>query len=82
MICYLSTLVIRLLQIYELGNENSYQEVFKFIRDYNYTILGNKYINMATKSDFIVNLTDKTKLPIKNAIINQKQYEKIMSYKL
>ena len=82
LICYLSTLVIRLLQIYELGDENSYQEIFKFIRDYNYTILGNKYINMATKSDFIVNLADRTKLPIKNAIINQKQYEKIMSYKL
>lgn len=82
LICYLSTLIIRLLQIYELKDEDSYQDIFKFIREYHYVLVGNKYINMATRSDFITKLAKKTKLPIMNAMINQKQYEKIMSYKL
>lgn len=82
LICYLSTLIIRLLQIYELKDQNSYQEIFKFIRDYNFAIIGNKYINMATKSEFISQLANKTKLPVTNAILTKKQYEKIMSYKL
>ena len=82
LICYLSTLIIRLLQIYELKDEDSYQDIFKFIREYHYVLVGNKYINMATRSDFITKLAKKTKLPIMNAMINQKQYEKIMSYNL
>lgn len=82
LICYLSTLLIRLLQIYELKDQNSYQEIFKFIRQFCFVSVGNKYINMATKSDFISQLANKTKLPVTNAMINKKQYEKIMSYKL
>lgn len=82
LICYLSTLIIRLLQIYELEDQDSYQEIFKFIREFYFVIVGNKYINMATRSDFITKLAKKTKLPLTNAMINQKQYEKIMSCKL
>lgn len=82
LICYLSTLIVRLLQVYELKDEDSYQEIFKFIREFQFVIVGNKYINMATKSDFIIKLAKKTKLPLTNAMITNKQYEKIMSYKL
>lgn len=82
LICYLSTLLIRLLQIYELEDKYSYQELFKFIRNYHFTVCGNRYINMATKSEFINMLTDKTQLPLKNALLNEKQYQKILSYKL
>lgn len=82
LICYLSTLIIRLLQIYELKDQDSYQEIFKFIREFYFIIIGNKYINMATRSDFITKLAKKTKLPLMNAMISQKQYEKIMSCKL
>jgi len=82
LICYLSALVTRLLQIYELEDQDSYQEIFKFIRDFQFVIVGNKYINMATKSKFITKVANKTKLSITNAMINKKQYEKIMSYKL
>lgn len=82
LICYLSTLLIRLLQIYELEDRHSYQEIFSFMRNYYFTIYEKKYINMSTKSDFIEMLSDKTQLPIKNAILNEKQYQKILSYKL
>lgn len=82
LICYLSTLLIRLLQIYELEDKYSYQELFKFMRNYYFTVYGKKYINMATKSEFIDMLTDKTQLPLKNAILSEKQYQKILGYKL
>lgn len=82
LICYLSALLIRLLQIRELNDEESYQEIYKMIRELKYVIVGNKYINMATKHKLLDKIADKTKLPIKSAIISQKQYSKIMSYKL
>lgn len=83
LICYLSTVIIRLLQIYELKDEESYQEIFKFIKEF---VLIKRddigYINMITQTEFLDKLCQKTKLPLKNAIINEKQYKKIMSYKL
>ena len=82
LICYLSVLLLRLLQIYELKDEDSYQSIFNFIREFKLTEVGNKYVNMATRSDFIVKLTKKTKLPLTNAIISSSQYKKIMDYKL
>lgn len=81
-VCYIATLLIRILQIYELKDEDSYQKLFKFIRDYKFTKYQNKYINMATKSDFLTKLIDKTKLPLDNAVLSQSQFNKIMSYKI
>lgn len=82
LICYLATQLVRLLQIYELEDKDSYQEIFKFFREFQLVHVDNKYINLATKSDFIKELTNKTKLPLTNALISDKQYNKIMSYKL
>ena len=81
LICYLSTLLIRLLQIYELKDEDSYQEIFKFIRDFKLVKYSNKYINMATRNDFTDKIEKVTTLPIENAFITESQYNKIMSYK-
>ena len=83
LICYLATLLIRILQIYELKDEDSYQEIFRFIRQFRFTLISNnKYVNMATSSDFINKLSDMTHLPLKNAILSNSQYKKIMTYKL
>lgn len=82
LICYLATVLVRLLQIYELKDEESYQSIYSFMRDLRYVIVGNKYINLATKQPLIDKLSKITKLPIKNAIISEKQYKKIMSYKM
>lgn len=81
-ICYLSVLIARLLQIYELRDEDSYQSIYKFIREFTFVSVGNKYINMATRTEFISKLARQTKLPLTNAMISDKQYKKIMSYKL
>lgn len=82
LICYLATVLVRLLQIYELKDEEAYQSIYSFMRDLRYVIVGNKYINLATKQPLIDKLSKITKLPIKNAIISEKQYKKIMSYKM
>lgn len=37
---------------------------------------------MATKSDFLTKLIDKTKLPLDNAVLSQSQFNRIMSYKI
>ena len=73
LICYLSTLLIRLLQIYELKDEDSYQEIFKFIRDFKLVKYSNKYINMATRNDFTDKIEKITTLPIENAFITESQ---------
>ncbi len=82
LICYLSVLLSRLLQIYELKDEDSMQSIFNFIREFKLVEVGNKYINLAVKNDLIIKLTKLTKLPLTNKIISKSQYEKIMSYKM
>lgn len=81
LICYIGVLLTRLLQIYELKDENSYQSVFKFIRDFQLVKNNGKFVNLLTKSDFLDQISNLVKLPIKSAVITQKQYEKIMNYK-
>ena len=82
LICYLSVLLSRLLQIYELKDEYSMQSIFEFIREFKLVKSGNKYVNLATNKELIKKLTTRTKLPLTNAIISNSQYEKIMSYKM
>lgn len=82
LICYLAVQLIRLFQIYELEDDDSYQEIFKFIREFKLTSCGNKYINMATNTEFINKLAKLTKLPLTNAILSSNQYNKIMTYKM
>ncbi len=82
LICYLSTVLARILQIYELRDEDSMQEIFNFFREFKLVEVGNKYINMATKKEFIVKLKEQTKLPLTNAILSKNQYKKIMDYEI
>ena len=82
LICYLSTVLARVLQIYELRDEDSMQEIFDFFREFKLVEVGNKYINMATKKEFIVKLKEQTKLPLTNAILSKNQYKKIMDYEI
>ena len=81
LICYLATFLIRILQIFELGDNDSYQEIFNFIRDFKFINSKNKYINIATKSEFIESLILKTNLPLNNSILSKKQLNTILNYK-
>ena len=53
-----------------------------FFREFKLVEVGNKYINMATKKEFIVKLKEQTKLPLTNAILSKNQYKKIMDYEI
>ena len=81
LICYIATLITRILQIYELNDEDSYQAIFKFVRDFQLAKCNGKYVNLLTKSDFLDKISELTKLPVKSALLTQKQYEKIMNYR-
>ena len=60
---------------------DSYQEIFNFIRDFKFINSKNKYINIATKSEFIESLILKTNLPLINSILSKKQLNTILNYK-
>lgn len=82
LICYLATFLIRVLQIFELEDKNSYQEIFNFIREFKFTKCDGKLVNMATASDFIDQLIAKTSLPLNHAMLTENQFMKIMNFKL
>jgi transposase len=79
-VCYLCTLLTRILQIYELHDEESYQEIFKFFRDFQVVNTNNKFVNLLTKSDFLEKICKITKLPINSRLLTIKQYEKISNF--
>jgi transposase len=81
LVCYLCTLLIRILQIHELHDEESYQEIFKFFRDFQVVNSNNKFVNLLTKSDFLDKICKITKLPISSRLFTAKQYEKISNFK-
>ena len=82
LICYLAVLLTRVVQIHELKDQNSYAELFKFIR--NFRLVKNKdlYINMATSTEFINKLGQLTKLPLTDAVLTQRKFDKIMNFKI
>ena len=82
LICYLCVLLIRILQIKILNDEDSYQDIFKFIRELIFNIYDSKYINMIGASDMVNKMTKLTKLPVDNYILSDSQYKKLMNYKL
>lgn len=79
-VCYLCTLLTRILQIYELHDEESYQEIFKFFRDFQVVNTNNKFVNLLTKSDFLEKICKITKLPINSRLLTIKQYERISNF--
>lgn len=82
MICYLATVLTRVIQIHELKDKYSYSELFKFIRDFRLVKSKEQYINMATSSEFISTLEQLTKAPLTDAVLTQKKNDKIMNFKI
>ena len=82
LICYLCVLLIRILQIKILGDDDSYQSIFKFIRELVFTKYDGNYINMISSSDMLDKIAKLTGMPVDNYILSEKQYKKLMNYKL
>lgn len=82
LICYLTVLLTRLLQIKVLGNAPCSEELFDFFHGFRAVkISDKKYINLAKKSDFITSLAAKTGLPLSSYFLSESQIKKMLSHR-
>lgn len=82
LICYLTVLLERIFQFKVLENKYSTSEIFHFIKDFRVTKAETKYINTATASDIINELSIKLKLPLTNYFLTESQIKTILNQKL
>lgn len=82
LICYITVLLTRLLQIKVLGNAPCSEELFDFFHGFRAVkISDKKYINLAKKSDFITSLAAKTGLPLTSYFLSESQIKKMLSHR-
>lgn len=79
LICYLTVLLMRLLQFNVLENKYGTSEIFDFFRDFKITKADGKYINTTTDSTFIADLAKRFNLPLRNYHLSEPQIRKILS---
>lgn len=82
LICYLSVLLTRLLQIHTLKDEYGTEEIFDFIRDFRVArIADRKYINLTRSSSFIKALSSLTGLPLTSYFLGNEDINKMLSHR-
>ena len=82
LICYLTVLLTRLLQIYVLKDNYGTEEIFHFIRDFRIArVSDRKYINLARSSSFIKGLAVKTGLPLTSYFLGNEDINKMLSHR-
>ena len=79
LICYLTVLLERILQFKVLENRYSASDIFHFIKDFRVTKAETKYINTATTSDIINELSVQLKLPLTNYFLTETQIKTILN---
>ena len=82
LICYLTVLLTRLLQIYVLGDQYGTEEIFDFIRDFRVVkVSDRKYINLTRNSCFIKQLAAKTALPLTSYFLGNEDINRVLSHR-
>ena len=82
LICYLSVLLTRLLQIHILKDEYGTEEIFDFIRDFRVVrIADRKYVNLTRSSSFIKSFSSLTGLPLTSYFLGNEDINKVLSHK-
>ena len=82
LICYLSVLLTRLVQIYALGDHYGTEEIFDFIRDFRVAkVSDRKYINLTRNSSFIRELVATTNLPLTSYFFGNEDINKMLSHR-
>lgn len=82
LICYLSVLLTRLVQIYALGDNYGTEEIFDFIRDFRVAkVSDRKYINLTRNSSFIRELAVNTNLPLTSYFLGNEDINKVLSHR-
>jgi len=83
LICYLSVLLIRLLQFKVLKNKYCMEELIDFIRKFRVVKLErNEYVNITSSSESIKSLSAELGLPITSYFLNEKQIKKMLNRKI
>ncbi len=82
LICYLTVLLTRLLQIKVLNNNNCSEELFNFFKGFKAAkISDTKYINLTRKTDFTASFSKTTKLPLTSYFLTESQIKKMLSHR-
>lgn len=82
LVCYLTVLLTRLLQIYVLEDRYGTEEIFDFIRDFRVAkISDRKYINLTRNSHFIKEFTSRTNLPLTSYFLGNEDINKVLSHR-
>ena len=82
LICYLTVLLERIFQFKVLGNKYASSEIFHFIKTFRVTKTETKFINTATDSALIRELSAKLKLPLTNYFLTESQVKTILNRKI
>ena len=82
LICYLSVLLTRLLQIKILKNKYSTEEIFDFLKHFKAAqISEKKYINLTKNTSFIKEFSVLTNLPLTSYFLSDSQLRKMLNYR-
>ena len=82
LICYLSVVLTRLLQIHALKDRYGTEEIFDFIRDFRVAqVSDRKYINLTRNSTFIKTLAAETGLPLTSYFLGNEGINKVLNHR-
>lgn len=77
LICYLSVLLTRILQIHILKDQYGTEEIFDFVHDFRLVkVSERRYINLTRNSDFIKDLSLQTGLPLTSYFLGNTEIKK------
>lgn len=82
LICYLTVLLTRLLQIHVLKDNYGSEEIFNFIRDFRIAkISDRKYINLTKSSSFVKEFKAQTGLPLTSYFLRNEDINKVLGHR-
>jgi transposase len=82
LICYLSVLLIRILQFRIFENRYCTEKFLDFIKNFRVLeVQHNKYINVTSTSDFIRSLANELSLPLTNYYLDDSQMKQVLNFK-
>ena len=82
LICYLSVVLLRILQLKIFNDDFSSSELLRFIKEYKVIQASpRKYINITKSSKFIKRFSQESGLPIANYFLNNTQIKMMLNYR-
>jgi len=82
LICYLTVLILRLLEFKEFGSRFCNSEILRFIRKFELIKIDSNYVNISTTSAISDYLSKTTPLPVENYHLSATNLKKFFNYSL